>query len=236
MDLLCELLTDNPADGLNSIPFWMFSICYTFVAAFDCSSNDGRNRIAIEPSQINAQHFRLKLIDDWKECVKFTDRQDTSSSSSSSSSSISIDFDRIKQAMDFAEIVEALSKLPESDQFDENDTKADDLKNDDMKQKYKIIRRIGAPWDWIYQFVDHCSPLLRSYNFYECQHKLYNKEYDEYFDVSKCDDLDVSGAGPTISTQITDAFLHYAKANAQENDGIISLTQIKEHQDCPPML
>lgn len=42
MDFLCELLTDNPFGGLNSIPFWMFKICYTFLASFDCNLNDGK--------------------------------------------------------------------------------------------------------------------------------------------------------------------------------------------------
>lgn len=43
MDLLCELLTDNPVGGLNSVPFWIFSICYTFLAGFDCNLNDAEN-------------------------------------------------------------------------------------------------------------------------------------------------------------------------------------------------
>lgn len=176
----------------------------------------------MKPAQINAQNFRMKLIDEWKACVKFTDAQETSPSS------IAIDFDRIKKAIDFNEIIQALSKLkPEID--------TENMKNDDAKRKYEIIRRIGAPWNWIYQFVDHCSPLLRSYNFYECQHKLNNEEHDEDFDVSVCTDLDMSGAGPIISTEISDAFLNYAKANAQENDGVISLRQLKDHSNCPPM-
>lgn len=259
MDLLCELLTDNPVGGLNSIPFWMFSICYTFLAAFDCNSNDGtnifsgyeiilqsctkdhdyhnksnlnvycRSKTTMEPAQINAQNFRKKLIEDWKSCVKFVDAQETSPSS------ISIDFDRIKQAMDYNQIIQALSVMPEIDKFNETNEDDDNLKKDDAKWKYEIIRRIGAPWSWIYQFVDHCSPISRSYNFYECQHKLYNKEYDENFDVSNFIELDLSGAGPILSTDIIDAFLNYAKSKALENDGIISLKQIKEHENCPPM-
>lgn len=43
MDLLCELLTDNPIAGLNSIPFWMFDVCYTFLAGFDSNLNDGKS-------------------------------------------------------------------------------------------------------------------------------------------------------------------------------------------------
>lgn len=186
----------------------------------------------MEPVQINAQNFRTKLIEEWKECVKFTDAQETSTSS------ISVDFDRIKQALDFNQIVRALSKTPETDQFNENNTESDedsDTKKGDTKWKYEIIRRIGAPWNWIYQFVEHCSPLSRSYNFYECQHKLYNKEYDEHFDVSNCNDLNISGAGPIVSTKITEAFLRYAKTKAQGNDGVISLKQIKQEQNCPPM-
>lgn len=184
----------------------------------------------MELAQINAQNFRKNLINEWKSCVKFVDAQETSTSS------VSVDFDRIKQAMTFNKIIQALSEIPEIDKFNENNNENDDdLKKDDTKWKYEIIRRIGAPWNWIYQFVDHCSPLSRSYNFYECQHKLYNKEYDENFDVSNFIELDMSGAGPFILTEVTDTFLNYAKTKALENDGIISLKQIREHENCPPM-
>ncbi|XP_055905997.1 uncharacterized protein LOC129941398 [Eupeodes corollae] len=37
MVMLCELLTDDMDGGLARIPFWMFKICYTFVAKLDCS-------------------------------------------------------------------------------------------------------------------------------------------------------------------------------------------------------
>lgn len=183
----------------------------------------------MQPAQINAQHFRKKLIDEWKSCVKFVDAQETSFSSTS------IEFDRIKQAMDFDQIIQALSEMPEIDEFNEVNEDDDNLKKDDTKWKYEIIRRIGAPWNWIYQFVDHCSPRSRSYNFYECQHKLYNKEYDENFDVSNFDELDLSGAGPIISSEVVDTFLNYAKNQALENDGLISLKQVKEHENCPSM-
>lgn len=185
----------------------------------------------MEPAQINAQNFRKKLIDEWKACVKFVDAQETSSSS------ISIDFDRIKQATEFTQIIQTLSELPEIDLSNENNEDDDDdnLKKDNTKWKFEIIRRIGAPWSWIYQFVDHCSPLAKSYNFIECQHKLNNKEYDEYFDISKLTELDMSAAGPIISTEITGTFLNFAKIKALENDGIISLKQIKQYKNCPPM-
>lgn len=182
----------------------------------------------MEPVQITAQDFRKKLIDEWKACVKFVDAQETSSSS------IWVDFDRIKQTMDFTQIIQALSELPKIDTLNQTNDD-DDLKKDDTKWKYDIIRRIGAPWNWIYQFVDHCSPLAKSYNFYECEHKLYNQEYDEYFDASNFDELNVTGAGTTISAEITDTFLNFAKIKALQNDGIISLKRIKEHENCPPM-
>lgn len=184
----------------------------------------------MEPAQVNAQNFRKRLLDEWKACVKFVDAQETSSSS------ISVDFDRIKQAMEFAQIIQTLSELPKTDTSNEqNEDDGDDLKKDNTKCKYECIRRIGAPWNWVYQFVDHYSPLAKSYNFHECQHDLYNKEHDEYFDVSQLSALDVSAAGPIISTEIVDTFLSHAKMNALENDGIISLKQIKQHENCPPM-
>lgn len=183
----------------------------------------------MEPAQINARKFRTQLITEWKTCVKFIEAQDTPSSF------VSMNFDRIKQAMDFAQIIQILSELAEINEFDENEDDESVLKKDDTKWKYEIIRRIGTPWNWIYQFVDHCSPHSRSFNFYECKHKLYNKEYDEHFDVSNCVGLDISGAGPIIPTEITDAFLNYARTKALENDGVISLKQIKELKNSPPM-
>lgn len=162
--------------------------------------------------------------------MKFVDAQEIHSSS------ISANFDRIKQAMEFSQIVQVLSEITDIEKLtensDDNDHGINDMEKDDTAGKYEIIRRIGAPWNWIYQFVDHSSPSLRSYNFYECQHLCYNKEYDEYFDGVE---LDISGVGPIISTEITDAFLNYAKSKAQENDGVISLKQIKEYKNCPPM-
>lgn len=170
------------------------------------------------------------MIDEWKVCVKFIDAQETSSPS------ISVDFDRIKQAMRFSQIIQTLSELPEIDTSNEQiEDDTDDLKKDKTKWKYEIIRRIGAPWSWVYQFVDHFSPLAKSYNFYECQHELHNKEYDEYFDVSQMAELDVSAAGPIISTEIVDTFLNYANMYALENDGLISVKQIKQQENCPPM-
>lgn len=197
----------------------------TNLKTFNC-----RDKTVLEPAQINAQNFRKKLIDEWKACVKFVDAQEISTSS------ISSDFDRIKQAMEFSQIIQKLSELPEIDKSNENnEDDDDDLKKNNTKWKHEIIRRIGAPWNWIYQFVDHCSPLAKSYNFYECQHKLYNKEYDEDFDVSTLTEVDISAAGPIVSTEVTRTFLNYAKNKAMENDGIISLKQIKQYEDCPPM-
>lgn len=197
----------------------------TKIKTFNC-----RDRTTLKPTQINAQNFRKSLIDEWKACVKFVDAKEISTSS------ISSDFDRIKQAMEFTEIIQKLSELPKIDKSNENnEDDDDDLKKNNTKWKHEIIRRIGAPWNWIYQFVDHCSPLARSYNFYECQHKLYNEEYDEHFNVSNMTELDMSAAGPIISTEITDTFLNYAKVKALENDGIISLKQIKQYEDCPQM-
>ncbi|XP_055850876.1 uncharacterized protein LOC129915390 isoform X1 [Episyrphus balteatus] len=37
MVMLCELLTDDMDGGLARIPYWMFKICYTFVAKLECS-------------------------------------------------------------------------------------------------------------------------------------------------------------------------------------------------------
>lgn len=35
IELLCELLTEEAKGGSNSIPVWMFTACYSFLAHLD---------------------------------------------------------------------------------------------------------------------------------------------------------------------------------------------------------
>lgn len=185
--------------------------------------NTYRNRTSIEPTRINAQHFRTELLTEWKACVKFSDGP--------SDSSISVDFDRMKETNNFDELIQVLSEL----QTNTKNTVINDdgaMKEINAKWKYAIIRRIGAPWNWIYQFVDHYLPFWRSYNFYECHHKLFASESLKNLEISNLPELDIVGAGTVIPPEITDEFLDFIKIKARENDGMIS-PEFFTDEKCP---
>lgn len=46
LDMLCELLTNEPEGGPSPIPMWMFRECYSFIAELNCAEEqtfeDGR--------------------------------------------------------------------------------------------------------------------------------------------------------------------------------------------------
>ncbi|XP_031624239.1 ropporin-1-like [Contarinia nasturtii] len=213
--LMCELLTDDTDGGSNSIPIWMFNICYSFLAHLNSSLNEEQIAgIEIKPAQINAQKFRNDLINDWKICVNFSDKKDDS---------ISLIFNRIKVSTNFDEIIKILSER----------NVGDDIESNDSQWKCEIIRKIGAPWNWIYQFVNHYRPNSQSYNFYECQHTLENRFRENLTPPiwkSSC----MPGIGSTVALDVRDAFLSYVNSKAIENNGMINPTNFKDEQ-CPPM-
>lgn len=104
----------------------------------------------------------------------------------------------------------------------------------DFKWKYEIIRNIGAPWNWIYQFFDHGQPNLRSYNFYECQHKFVTTKNDKSGENLNFSSLNVPGIGLPIPDETTMSFLNFVKVKARENNGLISPKCFSEN-DCPKM-
>lgn len=137
--------------------------------------------------------------------------------------------------MNFTEIIEALTEI-QSSQSEKNSlaNNEDKMGNVDLKWKYEIIRRIGAPWSWIYQFVDHCSPYLRSYNFYECQHQLYTTESLENLKAPSLPAAHISGIGPTIPSAVINEFVKFLNGKALENDGMISPNVFRDGT-CPRM-
>lgn len=46
VNMLCELLTDEPEGGSSPVPLWLFSECLKYLAELDCSQEqtlfDGR--------------------------------------------------------------------------------------------------------------------------------------------------------------------------------------------------
>lgn len=163
------------------------------------------------------------MVTEWKTCVKFPDAEQTDP--------ISFHFDRIKECESFVEIIQALSEIPDEAQGTQDDGIVKEI---DGKWKYEIIRQIGAPWTWIYQFVDHHLPYSRSYNFYECQHKLASAESLEHLILPNYTVFDMTAAGPTIPNEITNEFLKFIKMNAHKNDGMVSPKYFRD-ENCPRM-
>lgn len=141
-----------------------------------------------------------------------------------------MNFDRIKTTMTFTDIIQVLSEIATDSEIN---TEIND-QNTDSKWKYEVIRRIGAPWSWIYQFVDHCLPNLRSYNFVECQHKLENVKSVENLKSLNFMVSNIPGVGPITPVDVTNTFINYVQAKATEDNGMISPKYFKE-ENCPRM-
>lgn len=157
--------------------------------------------------------------------MKFPDEQ--------SDSSISAAFDRIKRTVTFPEMIQVLSEITSNSEHNENSDQ-NAVKVIDSMWKYEIIRRIGAPWNWIYQFVDHFLPNLRSYNFYECQHKVENAEIAEKLNAMNLKLPEIPMIGPKIPVEVTNAFINHVEKIAIENDGLVSPKYFTE-ENCPRM-
>lgn len=174
-----------------------------------------------QPAQINLHNFRNQLIDDWKSCVNFIDEP----------TSIVKTFNRIKTATTFDELIQLLSEVDSNVNIDE-ETQTENI---DTKWKYEIIRRIGAPWNWIYQFVNHYQPCSFSYNFYECQHKLEKNELLESTEMPAIETKRIAGVNSTpIPIDVRNTFMDYIQLKATENDGMV-FSKMFEDQNCPPL-
>lgn len=182
-------------------------------------------RSALQPAQINAQPFRKELIEEWKACVKFTDEQ--------SNPTTLTGFDRIKTTVTFTEIIQVLSEI--SFNLTNNGNKdQNSMEITDANWKYDIIRKIGAPWNWIYQFVDHYQPSMRSYNFFECQHEREVMEPLTNLENLNFTASGIPGVGPIIAVDVMDAFINFVQSKAMKNDGIVSPAYFKD-ENCPRM-
>lgn len=187
-----------------------------------------RSKRLVEASQIDVRKFRHGLIDDWKSCVHSNDV-------ANSNQSLFDDFERVKRAMSFAEIIEALKEIEtKHDSTESNDDNVLTSKAVASKWKVRIINQIGAPWKWIHQFVDHNSPHLQSYNFSECPFKLKFKNRIEDIRMITIREQYVPGIPSAVPVEIRAAFLSYVVSKAIENDGMVSMKCLKSHQ-CPRM-
>lgn len=146
-------------------------------------------------------------------------------------SPISAQFDRMRTALTFTEMIQSLTDVCST----ENSERSAYKFAADSKWKYEIIRRIGAPWSWIYQFVNQCRPSCESYNFYECAHKINNTEaLEDFMDVNVSSMNMTGGVGPSIPSEISNTFLNFMKTKAIQNEGIVS-SDFFSKENCPRM-
>lgn len=127
--------------------------------------------------------------------------------------------------------------------IDKSIEKADNemASNDDMQKD--IILEIGAPWNWIYQFVAHNSPQLKSYNFIEAEEIKKEEEASVSSNVDEKTEEDaflgvvpkMDGVGSTISKEVVTEFLDYLKSRSTKENGLI-FPQMFQETDCPPMM
>lgn len=135
--------------------------------------------------------------------------------------------------MTFEEIIQVLSEISSKSENDENSNQII-MENTDLNWKIDVIRKIGAPWSWVYQFVDHYLPYSRSYNFFECQHERKDTESLEKLEALNFRAPNIPGVGAAVPVDVMDSFINFMQKKAMENDGMVSLKHFKE-ENCPRM-
>lgn len=216
----------------------MFCIAYfkiLHILKHTYNTIDRSKPATVQPAKIHAQHFRNKLINEWKSCVNFNDVD----CPHIVNSSISTSFDSIKAATTFGKLIQLLSEI--SSDTDDDNVDENQMESTESNWKYEIIRQIGAPWNWIYEFVSQCQPKSHSYNFHECKHELENTELlidmntlTSFETANIPSGIRLSSSSP-ISSHIIEAFLNYAKVKAMENDGLIYYSKDFKAENCPSM-
>lgn len=167
---------------------------------------------------IDAKRFRNHVLIEWKVLIKKPEhKMDTAFFKT---------FNIIKTANDFQQITHALADYQSNGKDDED---FDTTFNLELHQK--LIREIGAPWNWIHQFVDHNSSHSKSYNFCECissdsvqQISALTEPFDTF--IPK-----ISGIGASIPDKNIQTFLNHLKTQVND-DGLIFPKYFKDSQ-CP---
>lgn len=143
--------------------------------------------------------------------------------------------------------------------FRANSTNSDDGESDRRDQSV-VLRELGAPWSWMFDFVEHNAPATKSYSFIEIgevaqQPVPYTtpigdtaREVEDVDsdlprveslierDISQVDVVVpiMSGIGKPIQQGIVHDFLKYLRCRAIDENGMIFPRHFKE-ADCPKM-
>lgn len=136
--------------------------------------------------------------------------------------------------------------------------------NDNEKDKFDqsiVMHELGAPWSWMFEFVEHNKPANKSYNFIEIgeideqkdePHATPvgddNREIDDtaagvahannsFERDNNQVDVDVPvmpGVGGPIQKRIASDFINYLRGRSIDENGMIFPRHFKE-ADCPKM-
>lgn len=141
-----------------------------------------------------------------------------------------------------------------------NATNCDDNENANNIDQSIIMHELGAPWSWMYDFIEHNSPTIKSYSFIEIvddeEQSVPNvtpietkvdKSVDVMSDLSRAKslierdanefDVDVPimpGIGQPIQQEVVNDFLNYLRYRAIDENGMIFPRHFKETL-CPKM-
>lgn len=170
----------------------------------------------VRPTEINTQNFYNLLSNEWKKCIK-KEAADTKFQKA---------FDKIIKSTEFHEIIQNLVDY-ESDAQNEIVEETKDTKIT-FKLQYEIIREIGAPWNWINQFISLRFPHLKSYNFRECHHLDSNDSQLIETESFTCKIPEFKGIGKTVEPEIIEKFLDYMKMRSIDTNGLIHPNYFKD--------
>lgn len=122
-------------------------------------------------------------------------------------------FNAIKGTTNFEQIIQILSNYQQIEGPD-----FEPQSNLDFHEK--LIREIGAPWNWIYQFVKHSSSHIKSYNFCECSSDVDSEDSVIPIEPFSCVVPQIPGVGSSLASQTIESNLNELKAHV-DDDGLI---------------
>lgn len=96
----------------------------------------------------------------------------------------------------------------------------------------ELMREIGAPWNWLNQFVSLYLPQSKSFNFRECHHTDAVDQHIIRIEPHECAIGDCKGIGASVQPTKIESLLAYLHSNMA--DGLTDPTQF-ESSECPPL-
>lgn len=188
-----------------------------------------RLKPTIIPTEISTHKLRNAVLSEWKK------RVDKPNVNPNVEDEV---FNAVMRSTDFEQLIEALQQSEKT--MDDVDG---EIEIDEQMQMI-AIREIGAPFNWIHQFLVHNSSQFMSYNFIEAasesDHELHNHDTDAVASGSQSNTFagtipQMPGVGPAIPPETMQKFLEYLKLRCYTTNGLV-FPQYFSESDCPPMV